>query len=119
MVDVPAVMNSLRPSGPCSAPFLPTDPPKGKKWADHRKVSNAIPFRARTGIFWRDLPERHGPWEAAAGRHRRRSLDGTWQRGTDRLRIDAATGEELIASTVRGHQHAAGATKKKTRCSIP
>jgi transposase len=76
----------------------PDGAPKGKKWADHRKVINAILFRARTGIPWRDLPERRGPWETAAGRHRRWCIDGTWQRIADRLRIDAATGEELIAS---------------------
>jgi transposase len=91
----------------------------GKKWADHRQVVNAILFRARTGIPWRDLPERYGPWETAAGRHRRWSLDGTWQRIADRMRIDAAIGEEPIAgvdsTTVRAHQHAAGAAKKGTR----
>jgi transposase len=101
------------------APLMPADAPKGKKWADHRKVINAILFRTRTGIPWRDLPERYGPWETAAGRHRRWCMDGTWQRIADRLRIDAATGEELIASidstTVRAHQHAAGAAKKGTQ----
>ncbi|WP_407941970.1 hypothetical protein [Nocardiopsis codii] len=65
------------------------------------------------------MPERYGPWETAAGRHRRWCIDGTWQRIADRLRIDASSGEELIASvdstTVRAHSHAAGAAKKGTR----
>jgi transposase len=95
---------------------MPADPRKGKKWADHRRIVNGILFRARTGIPWRDLPERYGPWETVAGRHRRWSLDGTWQRIADRLRIDADSGEELIvgidSTTVRAHQHAAGAAKK-------
>lgn len=54
-------------------------------------------FRTRTGIPWRDLPERYGPRETSAGSHRRWCIDGTWQRIADRLRIDAASGEELIA----------------------
>lgn len=105
--------------GALLAPLMPADPHKGKKWADHRRVINAICLRTRTGIPWRDLPERYGPWETAAGRHRRWCLDGTWQRIADRLRIDAASGEELIASVdstmVRAHQHAAGAAKKGRR----
>ncbi|MFL1432700.1 MULTISPECIES: hypothetical protein [unclassified Nocardiopsis] len=39
--------------------------------------------------------------------HRRWPIDGTWQRIADRLRIDP--------TTVRAHQHAAGAVKKGTR----
>lgn len=101
------------------APLTPADPPKGGRWADHRRIINAILFRTRTGIPWRDLPERYGPWETAAGRHRRWSLDGTWDQIAQALRIDAATGEPLdvgIDSTmVRAHSHAAGAAKKGTR----
>ncbi len=67
-----AVMNSPVPSGSCSPHPCPWTLPEAGKWADHRKVINTILFRARTGIPWRDLPERYGPWETAAGRHRRR-----------------------------------------------
>ncbi|OKI19172.1 transposase [Nocardiopsis sp. TSRI0078] len=95
---------------------MPPNPRKGRKWADHRRIVNGILFRAPADIPWRDLPECCGPWEAVAGRHRRWCIDGTWQRIADRLRIDAATGEELIvgidSTTVRSHQHAAGAAKK-------
>ncbi|MBB4931296.1 transposase [Lipingzhangella halophila] len=60
------------------APLMPDNPPKGGQWAEHRRIINAILYRIRTGIPWRDLPERYGPWETAAGRHRRWSNDGTW-----------------------------------------
>lgn len=100
------------------APLMPDHPRRGKRWAEHRKIINAILFRTRTGIPWRDLPERYGPWETAAGRHRRWCLDGTWQRIADRLRIDAGTGHELVvgvdSTTVRAHHHAAGGAKKGT-----
>ncbi|RCV47644.1 hypothetical protein DEF28_25720, partial [Marinitenerispora sediminis] len=64
---------------------------------------------------WRDVPERYGPGETAAGRHRRWSLAGTWNRIADRLRIDAATGGPLDvwadSTMVRAHHHAAGAAR--------
>src|SRR5699024_1049106 len=75
VVDVPGRHELSDAEWALLAPLLPTDAPKGKKWADHRKIINAILFRSRTGIPWRDLPERYGPWETAAGRHRRWSLD--------------------------------------------
>jgi len=40
--------------------FLPADPLRGGRWADHRMVINGIFFRTRTGCPWRDLPEGFG-----------------------------------------------------------
>src|SRR5258705_2109204 len=37
-------------------PLLPTDPPRGGRWQDHRTVISGILFRERTGIPWRDPP---------------------------------------------------------------
>ncbi|WP_371822438.1 IS5 family transposase [Streptomyces sp. M54] len=37
-------------------------------------------FRVRTGIPWRDLPERYGSWKTVYERHRRWAADGTWDR---------------------------------------
>ncbi|GHD26971.1 hypothetical protein GCM10007147_25560 [Nocardiopsis kunsanensis] len=45
------------------APLMPDHPRRGRRWAKHRKVINAILFRTRTGIPWRNLPERYGPWD--------------------------------------------------------
>ena len=42
-------------------------------------VINGILFRTRTGCPWRDLPGEYGNWKTAYNRHRRWSLDGTWQ----------------------------------------
>lgn len=96
-------------------PLMPAHPPRGHRWADHRTVINGILWRTRTGSPWRDLPECYGRWETVYGRHRRWSIDGTWERILDRLRAgcDEAEGEEWttsVDSTVnRAHQHAAGA----------
>ncbi|RKN60776.1 transposase, partial [Streptomyces klenkii] len=43
------------------APLLPEAGGPGGRWADHRIVVNGVLYRTRTGIPWRDLPERYGP----------------------------------------------------------
>jgi len=85
-----------------------------------RQLINGIRFRTRTGIPWRDLPERYGPWETVYGLFRRWQRDGTWHRIFGQLQAQADT-KGLIAwdvsvdSTIaRAHQHAAGARKKGT-----
>jgi transposase len=44
------------------APHLPKSR-GGGRWRDHRQVINGILFRVRTGVPWRDLPERFGSWK--------------------------------------------------------
>ncbi|MGW6943459.1 transposase, partial [Streptomyces xanthophaeus] len=58
--------------------FLPPGGGRGGRWSDHRRVINGVLYRVRTGVQWRDLPERFGPWETVYKRHRRWSADGTW-----------------------------------------
>jgi transposase len=61
------------------APLLPAmRPQRGGRWRDHRQVLNGILFRVRTGVPWRDLPERYGPWETVYKRFARWQTDGTW-----------------------------------------
>jgi transposase len=99
-------------------PLLPVDPGRGGRWRDHRQVINAILFRERTGLVWRDLPERFGPWQTVYKRKRRWAVDGTWRRILDVLRTDcdAEEGREWTVSVdstvVRAHQHAAGARRQ-------
>ena len=49
----------------------PLHPPRGGRWADHRKVIDGILFRTRTGCPWRDVPEGFGHWKTVYNRHRR------------------------------------------------
>jgi transposase len=96
-------------------PLLPADPRQGGRWADHRVVISAVFFRARAGCPWRDLPEGPVNWKTVYNRHRRWSLDGTWEKILDGLRAgcDEAEGSDWTVSAdstvVRAHQHAAGA----------
>lgn len=59
-------------------PLLPGGGTRGGRWSEHRKVVDGVLFRVRTGVPWRDLPERFGPWEMVCKRHRRWSADGMW-----------------------------------------
>lgn len=89
----------------------------GGRWSDHRRVINGVLYRLRTGVQWRDLPERFRPWETVYKRHRRWSADGTWQMLLSHIQAaeDAAGGIDwdvaVDSTAVRAHQHAAGARK--------
>ena len=101
------------------APLLPAmTPQRGGRWRDHRQVLNGILFRVRTGVPWRDLPDRYGPWETVYKRFARWQTDGTWARIEASLQTQADGAGELHwdaqsdASVIRAHQHAAGARKR-------
>ncbi|MGW2786629.1 IS5 family transposase [Streptomyces populi] len=103
-------------------PHLPLYGRRGGRWASHRRVINGILFRERTGIPWRDLPERFGRWKTVYERHRRWSADGTWDRILHAVQADADAEGRIDWSMVgvdstscRAHQHAAGARRKTPR----
>jgi transposase len=73
----------------------------------------------RTGAPWRDLPERYGPWSSAASTFYRWRIKGVWERVLAELQREADargrldwTLHAVDSTTVRAHQHAAGARKK-------
>ena len=84
----------------------------GRPFQDHRRVVEAIVFRYRTGVPWRDLPAEFGPWQTAWKRHKRFSVDGTWDRIHAALLAEADAAGVLdwtvsVDSTInRAHQHA-------------
>ncbi|WP_405186178.1 IS5 family transposase [Streptomyces anulatus] len=96
-------------------PFLPVSNRRCGRWRDHRQVIDGILHRVRTGVQWRDLPERFGPWKTVYERHRLWSADGTWDRLLQQVQAAAdAAGEidwdiSVDSTIVRAHQHAAGA----------
>jgi transposase len=80
---------------------------------DNRLFVEAVLYRYRTGIPWRDLPERFGAWKAVHTRHARWARTGAWGRLFKALAADADNEYAMIDSTiVRAHQHSAGALKK-------
>ncbi|WP_328436265.1 IS5 family transposase [Streptomyces sp. NBC_00444] len=96
-------------------PFLPVSNRRCGRWRDHRQVIDGILHRVRTGVQWRDLPERFGPWKTVYERHRLWSADGTWEHLLQQVQAAAdAAGEidwdiSVDSTIVRAHQHAAGA----------
>lgn len=98
--------------------LLPPVRGRGRRWRDHRQVIDAILWKLRTGAPWRDLPERYGPWKTAHERLRRWTADGTWDRILDEVVVkDDAVGNvewvfSIDSTSIRAHQHAAGARKK-------
>ncbi len=87
---------------------------------DNRLFVEAVLYRYRAGIAWRDLPERFGEFRKVHTRFSRWAASGVWENLFKQLAADADNEYAMIDSTiVRAHQHSAGAQKKtaKTRPS--
>ena len=83
---------------------------------DNRLFVEAVLYRYRAGIPWRDLPERFGHWSVVHTRFSRWAKSGVWERIFNHLAADADNEYAMIDSTiVRAHQHSAGAKKKKAK----
>ena len=84
--------------------------------ADNRRFVDAVLYRYRTGIPWRDLPERFGDWNNTQRRFSRWAVSGVWRSIFQHLATDADNEYAMIdSSIVRAHQHSAGAQKKLVR----
>lgn len=87
---------------------------------DNRLFVEAVLYRYRAGIPWRDLPDRFGAFRVIHTRHMRWSRKGIWELVFKALSEGAgkeyARGDSTI---VRAHQHSAGAkgASKKTNAS--
>lgn len=80
---------------------------------DNRLFVEAVLYRYRAGIAWRDLPERFGDFRVIHTRFSRWAKSGVWAKVFDALAADADNEYAMIDSTiVRAHQHSAGAPKK-------
>jgi transposase len=68
-------------------------------------------FKAKTGVAWRDLPERYGPWKTVCNRFWRWSRTGTFTTLVAKVRVIAEAVNELDrevsvdSSIVRAYQH--------------
>jgi transposase len=80
---------------------------------DNRLFVEAVLYRYRAGIPWRDVPERFGPFRKVHTRFSRWAKRGVWETVFKHLAQDADNEYAMIDSTiVRAHQHSAGALKK-------
>src|ERR1700733_4436416 len=84
--------------------------------ADNRLFVEAVLFRFRAGIPWRDLPERFGDWKIVYQRFNRWAKSGAFERVFKLLASDHDNEYMMIDATiVRAHQHSAGAQKRMAR----
>ena len=96
-------------------PLLPSHT-AGKPRKDDRLVVNGILWKLTTGVPWRDLPERYGPWASVYTRFRRWTVAGVWDRIFAAVQRQADAAGQLDwevhfvdGTVIRAHQHAAGA----------
>jgi len=77
---------------------------------DNRLFVEAVLYRYRAGIPWRDLPERFGDFRVIHLRHMRWSRTGVWQRVFEHLAADSDNEYAMIDATIIcAHQASAGA----------
>ena len=86
-------------------------PTRGPNPAD-RGFVNAVLYVAKTGVPWRDLPERFGNWNSVWRRFRRWAEAGVWGRVLAAVRDPDVSVLVLDSTIIRAHPHAAGALKK-------
>jgi transposase len=98
-------------------PLLPPQRPAvGRPNKDHRLILNGICWILRTGAPWRDLPKEFGSWKTVNSRFYRWLEAGVWDRVLHQLQIEAEHDGDfdwslhfVDGSSIRAHQHAAGA----------
>ena len=77
---------------------------------DNRLFVEAVLYRYRAGIPWRDLPKEFGDFRVIHTRFTRWTKSGVWEKVFNHLAQDADNEYAMIDATiVRAHQHSAGA----------
>ena len=86
---------------------------EGRTAKDNRLFVEAVLYRYRAGIPWRDPPERFGDFRVVPTRFSRWAARGVWKMVFEHPARDADNEYARIDSTiVRAHRHSAGARKK-------
>jgi transposase len=70
---------------------------------DNRRFVDAVPWIARPGTPWRDLPERLGEWNSVRRRFDRWCPKGVWARVMEALQDEDLEWLVLDSTVVRAH----------------
>jgi len=97
------------------APFLERARERSSRPAsDHRLIFIGVFLIARKRAPWLDLHEHFGKWGSVYQQFRRWTVAGIWDFILEALK-DSGDGQDTVqmigSTTVRAHQHAAGAKK--------
>ncbi|MEV8050041.1 transposase [Streptomyces bacillaris] len=102
-------------------PLLPKGSKAGRPpvWP-RRQLIDGIRFRVRTGVPWRDVPIKYGPWGRVYDLFRRWQRTGTWHRirigpGRPRVRPNRVRADKAYAS----RRNRAYLRRRRIRCTIP
>ena len=88
---------------------LPTQRPGPASKLGDRQFIDAVLYRVKTGVPWRDLPERFGPWKTVYNRFSNWADRGVWQKVFKALQVNVdETGSIIDGSVIRAHQDASG-----------
>lgn len=102
------------------APLLPGRAgTSGRNARNNRLFLDAVVYVLCNGGPWRDLPERFGNWNSAWRRFDRWSKSGVWAKLFAAAQDADLEWIMIDSTTVRAHQHAAGALKKGIRPTSP
>lgn len=91
---------------------------RGRPAQGHRQLLNGILWVLRTGVPWRDMPERYSKWTTIYSRFQYWRKLAAWEKMFAELqtlldvesKVDWET-HFIDSTTVRTHQHAVGAKK--------
>ena len=86
----------------------------GRPAKDNRLMLDGILYWLSTGIAWRDLPERFGPWQSVYGRFRAWTRQGVWEKVFAALIEQDIVDESTLmldSTTIKVHQHGSGVKK--------
>ena len=91
-------------------PGKPDDP--GRTAQDNRRFLNAVLWIAKTGVPWRDLPERFGAWNSVFQRFNRWAQRDVWAHLLETWKDPDLECLMVDSTVIRAHLHAVGAQKK-------
>ena len=90
-------------------PLLPRRPQGRKSTRGDRLFLDAVLFRAKTGMPWRDLPERFGPWKSVYNRFANWAAKDHWAAIFRELQLEFDPLASIVdGSVVRADQDASG-----------
>jgi transposase len=90
-------------------PLLPRRAQGRKAARGDRLFVEAVVFRAKTGLPWRDLPDRFGNWKSVYNRFANWAKKDVWSQVFRELRVDVDEIASIVdGTTVRAHQDASG-----------
>jgi len=85
---------------------------RGRTGADNRLFVDAVVYVARTGIPWRDLPERFGPWNSVWRRFDRWCKSEVWTELAVVLGDADLEELHLDATSIKAQHAAAGSLRR-------